>query len=597
MSQIIVTPFSCAPGIQRDGTAFSSKRYIDGCWVRFVNDQPKKIGGFYSYIEPASLESKLSSPFLLQSTGGDNKCMVVIAATSQGIYIAYFLSNDPFISRDKIAYSYVDGDVLREYKKLEFNSGVGSFCNITFAESLYPHWYFLPAFNQQDITSSNVGVLYYIDLKPENAEKFSLLKIVVDYSTKKTIEASGGVWCAQTFPLIIVYGSNGTLMHNDPFYVFQEDQPEQTPLNTWTDKNGNYYTRQIAQCKIVAIHSTMGQGNNECALAWGLFGLYYLSFQPLLDATNNLQPLLQIISTVVSTTCSILGQLTIVEANNMFFWIGLGCFYTYNGTVQELKNDTNKIWFYNNINHKYANISYGVLNTQFSEIWWLFPKEDSTVCNHAIIYNYQTGTWYDTPFMRSAGCPSILNQTTLYTTPVLTPTQIKNAQATQPYLSLAGISSDSFQLMAHEVGVDADILMQTPEGIIRSKQAIVSNFTYNMTSLLTTQNAQNRSILNVMLELDLVLPKYKEMSLVVYTIPYPADWAYGKVSKEPIYGASYMDFYTFNNKRRYIYLQSQGRIITTKFESNTLGGDYWMGTCLWHWQYGSVNPSTPDTIA
>jgi len=34
------------PGIQRDGTAYDSKNYIDGQWVRFYRDRPLKIGGY-----------------------------------------------------------------------------------------------------------------------------------------------------------------------------------------------------------------------------------------------------------------------------------------------------------------------------------------------------------------------------------------------------------------------------------------------------------------------------------------------------------------------------------------------------------------------
>jgi hypothetical protein len=35
-----------APGIQRDGTQFKSKNYIDGQWCRFYEGDPKKIGGY-----------------------------------------------------------------------------------------------------------------------------------------------------------------------------------------------------------------------------------------------------------------------------------------------------------------------------------------------------------------------------------------------------------------------------------------------------------------------------------------------------------------------------------------------------------------------
>jgi hypothetical protein len=599
MSQIVITPLACEPGVQRDGTPFSSKRYLDGCWVRFVNNQPKKIGGYYAiaYMRNTQRDYKLESPFLLQATNGPDQCMFVISANQSNLYLTIIQTykENAIVAAENI--KQILGDSLIEYQALNYKSGVGSFCELTFKGSLYPHWYYLPSFNAQDITSVKAGQLYYVDLTPITEETGdAILTKVEDYLTKKTVTASGGVWCAQTFPLIIVYGSNGSLIYNDVFFPGNPKDDNQTPLNTWVDQNGNYYTKQIAQCKIVAMKSTMGSNNLECALAWGLFGLYYLSFQPLLDQTTNLPAELQIVSTVVSTSCSVLGQNTIVEANNMFFWIGLGCFYVYNGTVQELPNSTNKIWFFKNLNREWANISYGVLNTQFSEIWWIFPKGNSTYCNHAIVYNYQTQVWYDTPFIRAAGCPSLLNQTVLYVPPVLTLDELEILRKTQPGTDMSGLDFDSYQLFAHEVGVNAVVLdsQNNPES-----NPIVSHFTYNMTSLFNTQNAQNRSILNVMLEPDIIMPDNTELSLKVLNIPFPADWLYGtpqltsepKPVDDPTAG-----FYVFNNKRRFIYLHSMGRIVTIKLMSNCIDGDYWMGSCLWHWQYGSVNPSTPDTI-
>lgn len=42
---------ACLPGIQRDGTTFSSRNYIDGQWCRFYRGLPKKIGGYRKIFE------------------------------------------------------------------------------------------------------------------------------------------------------------------------------------------------------------------------------------------------------------------------------------------------------------------------------------------------------------------------------------------------------------------------------------------------------------------------------------------------------------------------------------------------------------------
>ena len=41
-----VVPLIPSPGIQRDGTIYSSKACIDGQWVRWYQGAPRKIGGY-----------------------------------------------------------------------------------------------------------------------------------------------------------------------------------------------------------------------------------------------------------------------------------------------------------------------------------------------------------------------------------------------------------------------------------------------------------------------------------------------------------------------------------------------------------------------
>src|ERR1700735_4266952 len=48
-----VIVLSSEPGIQRDGTKYDSKNYIDGQWVRFYRGRPRKIGG-YKLISPGT---------------------------------------------------------------------------------------------------------------------------------------------------------------------------------------------------------------------------------------------------------------------------------------------------------------------------------------------------------------------------------------------------------------------------------------------------------------------------------------------------------------------------------------------------------------
>ena len=57
------------PGIQRDGTQFDSPSYVDGSWVRFQRNRPRKIGGYKAIFLNAT---DISRGMTMTSTGGIN---------------------------------------------------------------------------------------------------------------------------------------------------------------------------------------------------------------------------------------------------------------------------------------------------------------------------------------------------------------------------------------------------------------------------------------------------------------------------------------------------------------------------------------------
>ena len=94
-----------------------------------------------------------------------------------------------------------------------------------------------------------------------------------------------------------------------------------------------------------------------------------------------------------------------MEYDGLYYWPGVDRFFFYNGVVQELPNDMNLNFFFDNLNPLARNKVWAMKVPRFGEIWWLFPSGTSTECDHAIIYNVREKTWYDTPLVRSAGGP------------------------------------------------------------------------------------------------------------------------------------------------------------------------------------------------
>jgi hypothetical protein len=67
----------------------------------------------------------------------------------------------------------------------------------------------------------------------------------------------------------------------------------------------------------------------------------------------------------------------------------------YNGVVKEIPNSFNQNYFFDNLNYAQRQKVWATKVPRFGEIWWFYPRGDSTECNDAIIYNIRENCWYD----------------------------------------------------------------------------------------------------------------------------------------------------------------------------------------------------------
>src|SRR6266481_5410074 len=89
----------------------------------------------------------------------------------------------------------------------------------------------------------------------------------------------------------------------------------------------------------------------------------------------------------VTNKMSILSKNSVIEYDGVFYWAGVDRFFMYNGVVQELPNDTNLNYFFDNLNTVQRNKVFAVKVPRYGEIWWFFPKGNAqTECNAAVIY-------------------------------------------------------------------------------------------------------------------------------------------------------------------------------------------------------------------
>ena len=493
---------SCKPGIKRDGTALDGDFYVDGEWVRFRNGRPKKMGGFREIV--ADLLGPIRGVFayanhpsqLIYTFSGDG--IEVTPVDGNGVGGAHY---------DRTPVGFVASDYLWTADVVYDSTGTPATKIIVHAANT----------SIDDNTAFNV---YYGDASATTA--------LAAFGTPQTV--SGGV--VAIGPFTFLYGSNGLIKNsvaNDPDTYTGGDANSANPVGT----------------KVVKGLQLRGAANSPAGLFWSLDSLIRVSYVGGSALWRY---------DVITSNTNILAQNSVIEVDGVYYWIGVDRFLMYNGTVRELPNPMNQDFFFDNLNPAGAYKVWATIVPRWGEIWWHFPKGESDECNHAIVYNYREGTWYDTPTFtgRSAGVsPKVLNF---------------------PVWAGSEEGDDGYSIFRHETGVDS-VIGET-------QTAITSWFETCNLGIAAGGPIENQPVGKdqwtqlVSLEPDFV--QTGDMSIIAVTQQY----AQGAEDES--------DESTFTPTQGKIDMRLQGRLLRLRFISNTQGGNYMMGKTLMSLEPGDV---------
>lgn len=410
-------------GIQRDGTLFDSPKYVDGQWVRFQRGRPRKIGGYNGIF--------LNSPgiargMIMQSSTGTN---YLYAGISNGLYgwqtsttsgtgsgpVPITLSSDFSFNVNNlwqfdIAYdaygsgaltlyghpgqnivnidSTVNTPVLRGTFPYGSMSKVGVFTavgNLSGTTMTISSTNYLIGVGQ---TVSGTGITAGTTVKAVTVVTTPSAVTTVTMSASMTtgssitvtfdnnISVSGG--CCMLYPYLFVYGNNGLIQNNSAGNT-----------DNWVAADAN--TTNVSATKIVRGMALRGGTTSPAGLFWSLDQLTRVTYSPQTVGTSTIYWRYDIIS----SQTSIMSSQSIIEYDGIYYWCGIDRFLAYNGVVQEIPNDTNQNYFFDNINYAYRQKVFATKVPRWGEIWWFYPKGNSTECNDAIIYNVREKVWYD----------------------------------------------------------------------------------------------------------------------------------------------------------------------------------------------------------
>ena len=573
-------------GIQRDGTLFDAPVYVDSLWCRFQRGRPRKIGGYRGIFQNAT---NLSRGMIMNSqtglnyvySGYNNGLEYWVTDDDDGvgsgptqISMSSFTAISTNLWQFDIGYdsnggganvivahpgqnlTYIDSQVNTPVLYGTFPGGslspVGQFTAAVALVNSTPNGvitgvnalvYPGQLVTGTGITAGTTLVSAIVSGGNTNivlSTNFTGTTGTVTLTFDNQINVSGG--CCIIYPYLFVYGNNG-LIQNSSAGNFQN----------WVAPDAN--ATNVATGKIVKGMPVRGGTTSPSGLFWSLDSLIRVSFAPQTVGTSTTYWRYDLIS----CQSSLLSSSSIIEYDGIYYWIGTDRFLSYNGVVQEIKNDMNMNYFFDNLNYSQRQKVWVSKVPRWGEIWWFYPKGDATECTDALIYNVRDKVWYDAGeaigARRSAGV-----FTEVFRRPIWAGTEVN--------------SSGKYTLWQHETGTNLVNLTQ--------QDAIQSYFETNNIGWVTggpgqsTQNVQGN---NNYIRLERMEPDFVQsgdMNMYVTGKGYATD---DDVTSPP---------YTFSPTTLKIDLREQRREMRLRFESNVVNGNFETGNVLLSCEIGDM---------
>jgi len=593
------------PGIQRDGTQFDAPCFTDGRWVRFQRGRPRKMGGYRGIFLNAT---EISRGMIMNSENGQNYLysgsqsylqmwqtdnnngigtgpinigfsgeiltlgsLVAGSGYVNGTYVAIPLLGGSGISATATVvvagnvvttvtlvsggFNYVVGNVLTASAASLGGSGSGFTINVAtivngFTANANNLWQFDIGYDAGNGGISSLVAHPGLNLtnidNTTNTPVFSgtfpgggLVALTDSQGSSPTgdpIEVSGG--CVLLHPYLFVYGNDGLIKNCSAGNFFD-----------WNSADAN--ETNVSTGKIIKGLPVRGGTTSPSGLFWSLDSLVRVSYSPTTVGASTIFWRYDIIS----QQTSIMSSSCVIEYDGIYFWCGVDRFLMYNGVVQEIPNQMNMNYFFDNLNYNQRQKVWVSKVPRWGEIWWFYPRGDSTECNDAIVFNIREQVWYDAGtalgVRRSAGVFS-----EVFRKPVWAGTE-ENTVGT-------------YTLWQHETGVN--------EIYLNNENAIESYFETNNIGWVTGGPGADDPVgPNRWIRLERVEPDFnqsEQMNLYVTGKGYANDV---NDTSNP---------YIFTPDTLKIDMREQRREMRLKFESNIVNGNYETGQILLSADFG-----------
>lgn len=251
----------------------------------------------------------------------------------------------------------------------------------------------------------------------------------------------------------------------------------------------------------------------------------------------------------ISSDISVLSAGSVVEFDGIYYWAEIDHFSMFNGIVRELPNAQNRDFFFNNLNFAQRQKVFAVKLQASCEIWWCFPMGSATECNHAVVYNTYLNVWYDTPLPDAgrtwAASPRTYNK---------------------PYMVDLDLTATGYTLWQHETGLD-----KNQGGTIAPIRSYFK--TAEISPLIMQQQAKDKAF-----RVDLVEQDLGQVGDMTLTVMSRANANCAQIASPPVT----LKANPTAPGEQQAHALTNARLLAFQFESNTPGGNYYLGNTIAH---------------
>ena len=234
---------------------------------------------------------------------------------------------------------------------------------------------------------------------------------------------------------VICFGTEttiGTTSTQDNMFIRWSDQET---VNTWTPTSTNTAGSQrlTAGNQINAAVRSRG-----AILIWTDLALYQMQFigAPFTFGFKQL-----------GSNCGAVGINASIDISGITYWMGNDSFFTFDGAVKKIPC-TVQDYVFDDINKNAFNEVFCSSNSDFNEVTWFYPSEDSLQIDRHVTFNYAENLWYTGSLARSSWADR-----GVYSNPYAT--EYDSDDTTATISTIYGNKAGRTFVYAHEDGVNA----------------------------------------------------------------------------------------------------------------------------------------------